>query len=186
MSRTVRKREPGFYGDSYRLLNDMCITIFKHQCENAGASVLHLANRHQLTLSMVHESQWPHVVASLTAEPVLQTPWERSDVLSTPPQTEVSCLQYANGNIRFSLLRDARVLSELEIPGGSDWHIRFMRNVGRGAAAHFTVQDWMDEFDLDSTEFESMLNYFYQCGFVVRIDPNFDTMPAPLTLLMGG
>ncbi len=168
LAHNVLNRGPGFYGDSFRLLEHMAVTIFAHQF-GAANLIPAVSRRHRPFLSVIAAERMPIIERRMRESPVIKTRWRPGDRLCLPEGAAISCLDYPDGKMRFLLVKDGVVYSEMEVFGVSPWLPSFMRNLGRGMSRTFSIQDWADEFDLGLKEFTNALDMLYQSGFIVAV-----------------
>jgi len=166
LAQRVICREPGFYSDSYRLLSLMCAVIFKHQCEMRDAADYFRNQSLRRKAPTVAQSEWPSVRKAMMAEPIVAMVWQLRDRPAVPENSDIAVLQLPNGNVRFTLSQSGAVFSEIEMVKPPHWVSAFMRNVGRGLARSFTVQDWVEEFDLNLGSLSWLLSALHQSGFI--------------------
>ena len=170
LAQRILNRAPGFYAASYHFLAQASVAIFKHHCAHRPEAALRWQSLGRPALPLVQSQAWADTYKEMAAQPVVPSQWWPSDRLGLPEAAQISCFRYANGRARFTLTKDDEVFAELELRSSPHWLGKFLGHLGKGAARDFTVQDWLDEFDVGRNEFCSMLDTLYQCGLVVLAD----------------
>jgi len=170
MMRRVINHEPGFYTDSYALLQIMSRVIFQHQVQTGPMPELEAGHRAPGSLPIVQGNDWAMLEQSLRMQPCINVTWQHSDIPRLPPDTEIIREQLTTANVRYSLTREDTVFAMIELTQSSRWLSSFMCNLGKGVAVGYTVGDWLEEFQLDGTEFIQILDILHQCGFLTTPD----------------
>lgn len=161
----VLRRAPGFFSQAFDLLQEMSRAIFKVQCEQARHRIV-CERADRPCLPLLEGSLVGKVVRDFGAEPVCERQWRLDDRLEAQEKSEILVTHYADGQVKASLIQDKSVHAEIRFGHCAPWVPGLLRNLGKGLAAGFSIQDWMDEFDLPREVLSPVLNVLYQAGFV--------------------
>jgi asparagine synthase (glutamine-hydrolysing) len=164
--RKVLAQEPNFVANGTNLLQCMAISIFERQCRSSNAPDFHDLRSRPSQLGSVQESQWRELDVTLSEAPQTGIVWSLDDRPQLPPGTEMIQALLTGVNDRFLLLKSDRLVAQLNVTHGHPWIGDFFANLGKGATADFSVQDWIDRFNVPPEDFFSALSAFHQHGFI--------------------
>ncbi len=170
LSQRIVDRAPGFYADSYRFFALASIAVFKQQCLQPPEASVRWQRSARPSLPLVQSEAWLSIHERMTAQPVIPSKWWLGDRLGVPEAAQITCFHYPDGHARFTLTKSDKVFAEMELHRSPRWLNTFLSHLGKGAARDFTIQDWLDEFDIGRDELFSTLDVLYQCGLVNLVD----------------
>lgn len=164
--RSVLAREPGFYAESFRVMEMMTSAIFQKQSRIAGKGTEREIGGRGVSLDIVAENQWGEIDVAFTAQPVITFDWQLDHCPQLPSGATLDYVRMDAGRDRFSLLVDGRVCSEFELMPDHPWLPDFLNDLSNGLGQTMTVQDWLDYFEVTEYEFAEQLNVLLQCGLL--------------------
>lgn len=167
LAKSVVRRSPGFYSDAYHLMRLMAQVIFAYQNTNWRGQTTSLLQVSLLELPHIGVAEWPQVNHAFSMQPLTPRKWVLSDVLELPKNTTISTRQGEAGFIRIVLEEGNQVVAELEANRMPAWTVSFINHLGRDICTYFSIQDWLDEYDISIHEFRSVLDMLYQAGMVI-------------------
>lgn len=166
--RRALARTGAFYDESWRLLECIAVVIFVRQCQQGFDEDFGAVRSRPSRLPELGDLHWEGVRQLYSAEPVLVShAWRASDRPCLPAEAEILFGREDAGLQRIALLSAGNTVAAINVPDSHQWVARLLRNVGRGAAAEFTVADWSEEFDVPHAHLIEMLNMLLQAGFVI-------------------
>jgi asparagine synthase (glutamine-hydrolysing) len=151
----------------------IAITIFARQLKRPPTA-WHDAQRP--TLPLMQESDWERWQHEMPALPVCRRDWRPEERVALAAGVEVLPDTNPAGRVRFC--RDGSLAGELTPDADAGWVKRFIKHLGSTATAHFTVQDWLDEFDIPLERLAQLLDMLHHMGVVAAVQP-----AAPLITL---
>jgi asparagine synthase (glutamine-hydrolysing) len=168
-AKSIIERHGNFYQDALHLMERMAIAVFSHQLQNPEIFTIKSTQSVATGPALITAAQWPRIHALFSAEPVVpENIWHSHDRIALPEGTEVLQLLSADAPQRYFLVSAGVVNAEITVAKADGWLRHFLRNLGKGAAADFTIADWLDEFDITLPEFSAEMDILYQAGFVQR------------------
>lgn len=162
----VINRGPTFQQDSKQLMECMAIAIFDKQCREGQAATRTPVHR-ETVLPIAVPSDWDRLESAMAPPPVCSSVWAQDESVRLREGIEIVVPLRTGLNERFVFVLNDAVAGQMEVAGKHPWLGVFLRNIGRGSAAAFTVQDWVDEFEVAIDEFRSVLSILAHQGVVV-------------------
>ena len=121
------------------------------------------------SLRLMAEDDWVGWSRDMTLAPKCRHPWDPSERIEVLPGIEFMAPIHRQAP-RVCFFRDGSLAGELSLDGSAAWVAVLIRNLGTQAAAQFTVQDWLDEFDIELNALSEVLDILFHLG-VVRPAP---------------
>jgi hypothetical protein len=163
----VMQRGPSFHRDSRQLLQCMAISIFERQCHSTDTSRIDAPRLGAAPLPLVQPAEWGPLSAQWAAPPTCASAWHPSERVRLRKGVEILMPVGKVARERYSVVIDGSLAGQLETSTGHPWLGSFLRNIGSSAAAEFTVQDWIDEFETTPQAFFDLLNILSQRGVIL-------------------
>ncbi|HSE12061.1 MAG TPA: asparagine synthase (glutamine-hydrolyzing) [Rudaea sp.] len=183
----VRKRSSGFHDDCVLLIECMVVAIFDQQCRRPPLDDFRVQRERRAGPPRVALENWERVKGELGREPEAPAvDWGLNDCVAF---TEGGVVLQSLGNddrVEYVLAEREDIGASITMPRKHPWLAKFLRNLGNGSTSGFSVNDWLDEFDIDLHEFREVLDVLYQCGFVHKAAPSgaasgqAGSVPAPV------
>jgi asparagine synthase (glutamine-hydrolysing) len=143
-------------------LQCIAISIFERQLREPCTA--RSAPRH-VGLGCMQESHWKAWANDMPARPVCRHAWHPAECIELRPGVEVLMPVHAPQGI-FRLYREGAVAGEIVLPEPSSWGATLLKNLGTQAAAEFTVQDWLDEFEIGLDALSQLLDILFHQGVI--------------------
>jgi hypothetical protein len=166
---SVLARRGRFYENSWTLMECMVIAIFVHQCRHPGALDFASQRMRSSGPPLIEPGDWAGIRKFFSDDlSPLDEPWQGGDLIALPEGAEMlRPLDEAQAN-RVLLIVAGAVTAQVTLPEGATWLNHFLRHVGRGAASGFTVDDWLEELEVDPQAFHQALDALYLSGFILK------------------
>jgi hypothetical protein len=121
------------------------------------------------SLRIMTPQDWAAWATDMPPPPKCQQAWLPQRHVAWHQGVEVLKPVRADGAPRFCFLRDGVFAGEVSLGQTRGWPAIFLENLGSVAAAEFTVQDWLDEFEIDLATFSELLDVLYHQGVVREV-----------------
>ncbi len=164
-------------------LRCMAITIFERQLHH-GCDAPPRDDRPVLRL--MADADWQRWQGEMAAPPRCSRAWAAGERVALRPGVEIAA-SVASGEGGVLLLRDGVLAGRIEPAQGDGWMLTFLRHQGAPAARGFTLQDWLDEFEIDAARLQEFLDVLYHVGVLEVLaeqstgaDAAQPARPAPL------
>ncbi len=172
-AQSITERRGNFYHEALRFMECMAITIFSHQIQNPEVFTVKSTGSITTGPAVISAAQWPDIRALFSEEPVLsENIWHLHDRIALPDGAEILQPLSEDTLQRYFLVSAGVVNAEITLAKSDVWLLNFLRNLGKGAAADFTIADWLDEYDLELSSFSAKMDILYQAGFVRKVSAN--------------
>jgi asparagine synthase (glutamine-hydrolysing) len=145
-----------------QLLQCMAVSIFERQCRE-GTFDSHEADGSTSVLHVVDATEWPAFDAAMKLPPKCVRDWSPSQRIGLRKGIELLTPVGGDGR-RHCFLLDGVSAGEFSVAQGKAWPEVFLRNLGSPLTRDFTIQDWLDEFDIALSDFAELLNILFHLG----------------------
>ena len=162
----VQRGGQTLHTDCRQLADAMALQVFLARlAEPAPPTAEHAARCARVALPVAE----PQSLASLKREwesnPYPSFDWMAQTVPRLRPGVRVlTPLRESQAPSELTMLAGGQVLGHLAFRDQSTWLHEFLRHIGTPAADSFTVQDWLDEFELGAGELQPMLDMLVMRG----------------------
>jgi hypothetical protein len=163
----VIARAPNFRSARQQLLDCMAITVFERQCRTGAASDIG-QRRSDVVLPVVRQSAWADLDHAMAAPPRHPASWTVEERVRLRSGVEVVAPVRKGSARPFLFVAEGTVVGRIEAPSACTWVDSFLGNIGHGVAEEFTIQDWLDEFDIPWAQLVGLLDVLAQEGLLVR------------------
>ena len=170
------KRGPGSEEALYQALQCISVSVFERQLREPP-----IAWRAPATppLAIMSADDWETWANEMPAPPVCGAEWHPGEPVVLQENVEI-----VFDGAAFHFLRDGELAGELSVPSVMGWEFQLLRNLANPACAGFTVQDWMDEFELDQPTLAGLLDILVHMGVLASgwcLDANAHHAAAAVT-----
>lgn len=141
----------------------MAISIFERQLRESDR--IQPVKRARAALSTMEPDDWKSWALEMNAPPKCEHRWQPSQRVALRPGVDILVPVNDDGR-RFSFLRDGAVAGQITLAQPSDWPAVFLKNLGNKLTSDFTVQDWLEEFDITLEALAEILNILFHQGVV--------------------
>lgn len=141
-----------------RVVECMAATVFQAQCEQ-GVPVPRRTPGP--VLPQIAECEWSALQQAFAQAPGCGVPWTPDDVVQARAGLQV--LAPLRGEA-YVFMSGGVSLGQLQDP--SPWLREFLRHLGTPAAAEFTLQDWIDELEVQPRDFIALVDMLAYRGVI--------------------
>ncbi|MGZ5786127.1 MAG: asparagine synthase (glutamine-hydrolyzing) [Ramlibacter sp.] len=147
-----------------KLLQCIAVSIFERQLREPHAAARSgAAARPVLPIMQVRD--WHAWASEMSAPAKCVRPWQAGERVSLRKGIEI-LVPRGNDGRRFCFFRDGAAAGEISLSQPAHWVSGFLKNLGTAPTRDFTVQDWLDEFDIRMSEFADIANILFHQGVV--------------------
>jgi asparagine synthase (glutamine-hydrolysing) len=148
---------PAFHAHSRELLDCMSASIFEAQCRQAPA-VAPAGRSRAPALPVIQDGEWAALAADM-AEPLAKTrAWRPNQRVRLRAGCEILSPLGKADRDSYVFVTQGCVVGSLDVCANDAWVATFLRTLATGGAPDFTLQDWVDEFEIQPAALHATLD----------------------------
>lgn len=153
-------RGPGADEALYQALQCISVSVFERQLREPPIG---WRARERQVLPLMSGDDWESWPMEMPPQPVCAVDWRPESPVLLQAGVEILTVHRLPG-VGFEFQRHEETLGELSIPDRASWEARLIRHLGNPACEAFSVQDWMDEFEIGMPTLAGLLDILVHMG----------------------
>jgi asparagine synthase (glutamine-hydrolysing) len=155
------RRGPTGRSALHRALQCISLCIFERQLREPPTG--RVAPQSAPVLPTMGLSDWQRWAAEMAVAPTCGFGWRPHHRVALRDAVEV-LVPVSQSATRFHFLRDGEAAGQITLHDAGDWAASLIRHLAAGAGGDFTVQDWLDEFEIELPQLAALLDILFHQG----------------------
>ncbi len=148
------------------LLQLITKSIFKEQVSGPQTTEMPCTmQKFESSLPRIQPTDWPLIEKKFEQAPFNEFLWSQYDIPCFAPGGKGSWA-IKNAQADFLFITQAEQTISLSFPLAETWMVTFLKHLGKGIAARFTVEEWLEELEIEETQFIQRLNILTSAGIL--------------------